>query len=255
MPWTKSFRVIKYAALGAAIVGIVGLVLLFRSLVSEARRNADRSICIGRLTCLRMALINYCVTNGTFPPAYVQDENGHRMHSWRVIIRPYSNDTRPLAYDFHKAWDHPQNTIAPSKDSEVDPIYGPYVCPCDNNAFAQGFTNYVAIIGRNTLWPGKTGYKPISFAHAKNTLDPNRKATLASVAEKNKILLIELPESDIAWTEPRDITVEEAVNLYRQRKRGKYRSGHLQYITLSGKYGDIFDIPSEETFRNMCGEK
>ncbi|NQT38027.1 MAG: hypothetical protein HQ581_11085, partial [Planctomycetes bacterium] len=257
MPRTKSFSRIRYAALGVAIAGIVGLVLFVRSEISEARRDAERSACTGHLAYLTADLNSYYLTNGTFPPAYVEDENGRRMHSWRVLIRPYFNDSTSLAYDFDKAWDHPDNTIVPSKEFEVQRIYDAYVCPSDDNALAQGFTNYVAIVGKNTLWPGKEGYKPISrydFAYGKNTFDPNSKATPASVSEKDMILLIELPESDIVWAEPRDLTVEEAVNLYRERKRGEYRTGHVQYITLSGKSGDIVDIPDEETFRNMCGD-
>jgi hypothetical protein len=266
---TRARRALKYAAIAGAISGIVVLVLL----VIKAKESAERINCIGRLDQLIFALNNYYLMNGNFPPAYLEDDKGHRMHSWRVIVRNSLNDDPPFRYDLHKAWNDPANAdcidAKASKSTYLNVggglaskkelggfVFGLFACPSDQNAMDQGRTNYVAIVGENTLWPGKTGYIPknkYDFAYGENTLDPKMKDSPANVAEKDKIFLIELPDSDIPWLEPRDISVEEAVELFRERKSGKYQSclRHLQYITLSGKTGDVASIPDEETFRNM----
>ena len=88
---------------------------------------------------------------------------------------------------------------------------------------------------------------------AKIRCGPAEEGYTPTDADKDKILLMELPSSDIKWTEPRDIAVDEAVKIYRDWKDGRNRMGfrHLSYITLSGKYHDIVSIPNEETFRKM----
>ena len=55
-------------------------------------------------------------------------------------------------------------------------------------------TNYVAVVGPNTMWPGST---------------PAKLAKEGS--DNDKILLIEITNSDINWMEPRDLTLEEAL--------------------------------------------
>lgn len=275
MPSAKSRRLIKQASFALAIAGLISLVLFVRSLVADARRSAERLACIGHLTQLASFLNSYYQANGSLPPAYVADEKGRLMHSWRVLITPYTSNNSLLVYDLNKAWNDPKNSEYidesgagcayydasgrhANKKELGEFLYGGYACPSDKNALDRGLTNYVAIVGANTLWPGKSGCKPKTgfvFSLAENTFGAKESISPASVDEKDKILLIELPNSDIQWLEPRDITVEQAIELYRERKRGRYSScrTHLHYITLSGKNGDISSIPDEETFRNMCG--
>lgn len=44
--------------------------------------------CRSTLTQISLALYQYEQHNGAFPPAYVADQNGVPMHSWRVLILP-----------------------------------------------------------------------------------------------------------------------------------------------------------------------
>jgi hypothetical protein len=70
---------------------------------------------------------------------------------------------------------------------------------------------------------------------------------------RETILLIEIPDSDIPWTEPRDLTLEEAVALYREEKDIGPRR-HLEglfYMTLGGQYGSLRSIETAEEFIDM----
>ncbi len=65
---------------------------------------------------LSMALHYYHAQHGSFPPAYIADENGNPMHSWRVLILPYIEE-RDLydQYDFDEPWDGPNNSLLHDK--------------------------------------------------------------------------------------------------------------------------------------------
>jgi hypothetical protein len=52
---------------------------------------SKRSICGNNLKQIGLALHNYHRDHGTFPPAYVPDNNGQPSHSWRVLILTYPN--------------------------------------------------------------------------------------------------------------------------------------------------------------------
>src|SRR5262249_7322884 len=52
-----------------------------------------RSRCIYKLRQIGMALHSYHDKFGSFPPAYIADENGRPIHSWRVLLLPYLGQT------------------------------------------------------------------------------------------------------------------------------------------------------------------
>jgi len=60
---------------------------------------------------ISLALEAYHTDYGCFPPAYVCDESGRPMHSWRVLVLPYlGEDDLYTQYDFEQPWDGPENT-------------------------------------------------------------------------------------------------------------------------------------------------
>ena len=70
------------------------VILLFFSLLllhppGGASEYAYRSQCANNLNRIALALHNYHDAYKCFPPAYVADEEGRPMHSWRVLILPY----------------------------------------------------------------------------------------------------------------------------------------------------------------------
>ena len=71
-----------------------------------------------------------------------------------------------------------------------------FACPSDSGAFVPGAaqTSYVAVVGTNAAWAGEKSRKigPVDF----------------SGGLSNTIMLVEVADSGIAWTEPRDLSLD-----------------------------------------------
>ena len=105
--------------------GGIGVALLLPA-VQSAREAARRMACQNNLKQIGLALHNYASTNGSFPPAYLADENGQPMHSWRVLLLPYMEQQGLYSqYNFEEPWDGPNNSLLAM---DVPP---PFVCPSD----------------------------------------------------------------------------------------------------------------------------
>jgi prepilin-type processing-associated H-X9-DG protein len=133
-------------------------------------------------------LQNYHTAIGCFPPAYIADKNGKPMHSWRVLILPYLEQS-PLynTYNFAEPWDGPNNKKL------LSTCVMDYICPSETNTRANE-TSYVAVVGPNAAWPGEKSRK------------------LGSVdfpgGAKNTIIVVEVANSGIPWMEPRDLSLD-----------------------------------------------
>src|SRR5262245_66359 len=105
--------VIVLAVGGVLLVCCGGLTIpaLLLPAVQQGREAARRSQCKNNLKQIALALLNYESRYGTFPPAYVADESGKPMHSWRVLILP-DLDQQALYndYNFSEPWDGPNNS-------------------------------------------------------------------------------------------------------------------------------------------------
>lgn len=128
-----------------------------------------------------MACHNYHDDYGVFPPAYVADEHGQPIHSWRVLILEFLDNQVYDQYDFSESWDGPNNRKL------IDEIPDFYVFPGDNPQTADE-TNYLAVVGAETVWPGN---QSSNFEEVDNL--------------GNTIMVVENRGSGIGWTEPRDL--------------------------------------------------
>ncbi len=55
-----------------------------------APREAGRQMqCINNLQRIGLAMRNYELEHGSFPPSFIPDESGKPKHSWRVLILPF----------------------------------------------------------------------------------------------------------------------------------------------------------------------
>ncbi|NLE37777.1 MAG: DUF1559 domain-containing protein [Pirellulaceae bacterium] len=72
--------------LGTVILVVGALAVCFYFLVRDARDAARSCSSQCRLNQLQLALQNYHDAHGCFPPAYIVDEDGRPMHSWRALI-------------------------------------------------------------------------------------------------------------------------------------------------------------------------
>jgi hypothetical protein len=161
---------------------------------------------------IAMALHNYHDTHGAFPPAFVPDQDGRPMHSWRVLILPYLEEkARYDQYDFQQPWDAPDNRRL------LTPVPSVYQCPADL-AVGRGrgsWTSYVAIVGERTAWPGSKSRKFADFTDGTS----------------NTIWLVEDQSHQIPWMEPRDLTLDQAIALLSSTDR-QSASAH--------RWGDFF---------------
>jgi hypothetical protein len=172
-------------AIGFVIVILGGLWL--RDRYREARREAREGDCAMHLHQIALALINYQGVYGSLPPAVVTDADGLPLHSWRVLILPFLDGDKLYAkYDFSEPWNGPKNSRLQAELPErfADRFH------CLDGRSGRTMTNYFAVIGPQTLWPGTT----------------SGVIEASMMAAAPEVLVIELPDSDINWMEPRDVS-------------------------------------------------
>jgi type II secretory pathway pseudopilin PulG len=158
------------------------LIALLLPAIQVARNAARQAQSINNIKQINLALLNYETVHGTFPPAYIADENGRPMHSWRVLILPYMEQKALYdQYDFNEPWDGPNNSRL---HSLVMPVF------VDPSAKGEGtYTSYVAITGNDTMFPG-------AEAVALDDIPDGA---------SNTISVVSIGNSDILWCEPRDL--------------------------------------------------
>jgi prepilin-type processing-associated H-X9-DG protein len=91
-------------------------------------------------------------------------------------------------YNFNEPWDGPNNRKLLAKRPKI------FACPSDNNAGATA-TSYVAVVGKNALWRAGTPRSPDELAVHEGT--------------SNTVMLVEVANSGINWSEPRDFCLDE----------------------------------------------
>jgi prepilin-type processing-associated H-X9-DG protein len=158
------------------------LIALLLPAVQAAREAARRAQCCNNLKQIGLAMHNYHDTYGSFPPAYIADADGKPMHSWRVLILPFIEQS-PLydQYDFNEPWDGPNNILL------ADLI--PSVYACSSHPLAGSDTCYAMIVGPGTISDGP------SATRLQDMID----------GTSNTLMIVEAAGSGINWMEPRDL--------------------------------------------------
>ena len=169
------------------LIVLMAGILIVPAISGPRDGGGRRGTCMNNLKNIALALRCYEQKHGCFPPAYIADENGRPMHSWRVLILPdiERNDIYDM-YDFSEPWDGPNNR----KLAEVQ--LGFFSCPSDGQA-PYTDTSYVAVVGPGTTWPGT---RPTSLVDCNDGID-------------NTILIVELANSGINWMEPRYLELSQ----------------------------------------------
>ena len=172
--------------IGGVMIVVVLVALLFPA-VSTSREAARRMSCENNLKQIGLAMHSYHSTYRTFPPAYLPDEDGQPMHSWRVLLLPFLNQQSLYdQYDFDLPWDSPDNQALASQISDI------FHCPSDNIADHEA-TSYVVVVGLETAFPGA---QTVSISDITD-------------GTSDTILVTEVASSPIHWMEPKDIPIEE----------------------------------------------
>lgn len=179
---------------------IGGIVVLLGTLVlpvdSEGVQEARLAACRHNLQRIGLALHAYHSRYGSFPPAIVADKSGRRLHSWRSLILD-DLDYKPLYNSIwmEKPWNDVINLqVLRRLQGERLPQFCPAKLPGPGHHVKRANeTSYLAVVGEHTAWPGEKS----TSLHRDFPDGPAR-----------TILLVEVENSGILWTEPRDLEFE-----------------------------------------------
>jgi hypothetical protein len=170
--------VLAVCLLGMCAFGGI-LVALLLPAVNAARETVRRVECTNNLKQIALAMHNYHDTYNCFPAAYIEDENGRPMHSWRVALLPFLGATDVYErYNFNEPWDSPDNLLLVDKMPEC------FRCPSSPFSGTPE-TNYVVVMGDQTMF------------------GPNRWRKMAHVTDglSNTIMIVETT-TPVNWMEP-----------------------------------------------------
>jgi len=210
----------------ALMLAVVGLLALGLSILWEMVRAeqivANRLKCQGHLHVVSLGLLNYHKEQGHFPPAYVLGPDGKPWHSWRVLLLPYIEKGELYRdYNFNEPWDGPNNSKLQARMPKC------YACPSDPDNLKKGRTNYFAVVGPDTAFPGVKPTKLEDVTRPKG----------------QTILLVESLGRDINWMEPRDLSYD---NL-------SFDLDDLSLTSISSKHRSHNVIMVEGTIQNVQG--
>jgi hypothetical protein len=186
--------------------------------VQSARAASRRAVCLNHLKQIVLALHNYHDEYGSFSPAYVADDNGRPMHSWRVLILPYLDAHRLYReYRFDEPWDSEANRTLIKWMPSV------YACPTHYHSMKDTTnTSYVAIVDPQTCWP----------------LSDGRQSSEILDGVSQTVMVIECDSEDIPWTEPRDLDLQTAIRVLNSidaKSSGTHRSKTFFYEYHEGR--------------------
>ena len=183
---------IWWLSLASACLALLGLLV---PATKGAYRHSYHNRCRHCMSQLAGAILTYQKDHGTFPPAYQLGPDGKPWHSWRVLILPYM-DGKELydAYNFDEPWDGPNNR---KLWNEIPNVYKCRGCARANELglidHPNHCTNYFAIVGEDTAWPGSQGKK------------------LDDIEDKpSETLLLLEAMKPVCWMEPTDLSPSEA---------------------------------------------
>jgi len=223
-------------ALLLAIV-IPMLIALLLPAVQAAREAARRMQCSNYEKTIVLALHNYHDSHHALPPLYTVDDEGKPLHSWRVLILPFIEQSGLYAQiRLDEPWDSEYNS---QFHNQTPAIYRCPSCPPDN--FSGDFPmacTYAAIKG-GIFTPAKEAKSVTgtTFAHI-------------SDGTSNTLAIVEVKEP-FCWMDPTaDVTLEEFVQGIKAGSRhvggfnGAFADGSVRFINSSA-------VPPE-TFRALA---
>ena len=227
--------ILVVVAVVAAIfcLGLPVLIALLLPATQAAREAARRSQCSNNLKQIGLGIHSYHDVYKCFPAAVLTDEDGQPMRSWRVAILPFI-EQQPLfeEYDFSEPWDGPSNQALHGVSLPA------YRCPSDAGPDSVE-TSYVMIVGERTI--GGTPDETVRIADVRD-------------GTSNTIVAIEVAASGIHWMEPRDMTVDEAVDYITNWRASGQRLPHpggINVVFCDGSTHFISDSIDPQTLRAM----
>jgi prepilin-type processing-associated H-X9-DG protein len=222
---------VKIAVFIACVGGLLALLI---PAVQSAREAARRSQCTCNLCGIKLALQNYHDTYNGFPPAYVADASGKPMHSWRVLILPFLEQSLHDQYDFREPWDGPNNIKL------LDHMPASFACPSwhDHHNAPTTLTSYVVVTGPGTIFPGATTTK----------IEDIKDGT------SNTLMVVEVANMKIPWTSPQDFdprTMSFRINDPRRPGISSRHPGGANVVFADGSTRFLFDTITPGNLRAL----
>jgi prepilin-type processing-associated H-X9-DG protein len=220
---------------GWILAGLAGLVvaawMIALLAVTHPREVARKVSCTNNLRNIALALTQYHDAYGTFPPAYIADSDGKPLHSWRVLILPFlEQQLLYQQYRFDEPWDGPNNSKLHGTALKI------YSCPAHPEKQPKTDTDYVVVVGPQTMWPGE---KAIKMADIKD-------------GTSNTLMVVEVHNSGIHWMEPRDLHVTQmplAINPPRGQGISSAHQGGANVTFADGSVRFLKNDLSSESLR------
>lgn len=183
----------------------IGAVLVMLLLPAQQGTYTSRiPPCKNNLKQLGVALHNYHDDNSFFPIPATSRKDGTAMHSWRVALLPYLGVDRK--FNSNEPWNSPANKAFAA------PTPGIYRWPGSQSL--PLITDYVAIVGPETAWHWHR--------------DKGGRIRDITDGTANTLMITEMYDSGIEWTEPRDVQAKDIErSIYRRRSGLAFSSSHV----------------------------
>ncbi len=170
---------------------------------SEPRPAAASSLVQTKMKALVLALHNHQAVRDALPPAFSVDADGKPLHSWRVHLLPFLDET--ALYDkirLNEPWNSEWNAQFHSQTPEI------FAAPNEPELAAQGLTRFGVVGGEETAFQGgekgltiddiKDGASnTVAFIERKtpvNWMAPDQELTFEELQKDGSTALQERPE-------------------------------------------------------------
>ena len=175
--------------LGAVVIIFGGPLAAIQSKRTPSLSNMSRN----QLKQLTLAMDNYHDVHGHYPPPYTQDDDGQPLHSWRTLLLPdIEEQALYQKINLNEPWDSPANKAVFQRRS-IALLQSPRIA----KARAKDETHYLAVVDEATIW------------------NPDGNTTRVDITDgaTETIAILEVSGLGIPWYEPRDLTMQQAVDL------------------------------------------
>ena len=217
---------------------VLAMITLLLLPVGQIRESSRRTECLNRVRQLTLAMHNYESNLGRFPAAYLKDEAGKPIHSWRVAILPYMEYQNLFAqYDFDEPWNGPNNIAM------LDQMPSVFTCPSHRNHL--DCTPYKLVVDKMTAFENGRSPKVDDFTDGIS----------------NTVSIVEDSGNLVPWTKPEDLTIEQAIDILVPADPSAVAHFHrYEFTTYLGSNISLMDAStwnvgpkvSPELIRSIC---
>jgi len=219
----------------SVVIAGIGVTLIVATPTLQTQSSARKlSTAKANMNLIVSAMHTYHSEHGVFPPPYIVDESGKKMHSWRVLLLPYLGPEATNVYRNYRMdepWNSPHNLQAASYMPDV------YRSPADPDAKGSNTANYFVIVGPQTMFPGDGRQSTYQ-----GNLDPLN----------HTILVVESVSRNTIWTEPEEFevaTMQFELNTFSGGDMSGQIIGGIALDSLDAMSGIIAEAQADAQFR------